>query len=304
MILIFALAAISSISGLLDLPVKLTEHALELHQFCLLSLPKLVENHSSLEALVCGKNMQDLELKHLLMQTSLIHIFIVSGSHFLFLHKILAKLPIVRFCPLLVLSLYCLATLCQPPGVRSLVFLTLASVSQQRKLFITPTVLVFISCAVTVCIFPQWISSRSLLMSLMAALVIAVMNDFWGKESSTLPAIFLTQSAIYLTMSICLWGFSNLHPLSILLNLVLGPLIGGVIFPLALLVVLVPSTAFLFDDAMSCLIWTLQKSSEVLGEPGNVPAISLPWQWFLFLTFTLCAYFYLVAKKRRKARNA
>jgi len=304
MILIVLLALLFSSSAYFDLPAKLSEQSFTAHHFCLQMLPTGVENLSSLEALVCGKNMQDLDLKQLLIQSSLIHIFVVSGSHFLFLHKILARLPIVRFCPLFLLSLYCLATLCQPPGVRSLMFLFLVSFSKKNKHSIAPVLLVFLSCAFTVCIFPQWISSRSFLMSLLAALTITVASDFWGKHRETLPALFVTQSLIYLVMGFCLWGFSNLHPLGILLNLVLGPVIGGVIFPLALLVVVLPPLAPVFDGAMNALIWILQKSSEVLGDSGDSPPLSLFWQWVLFLSLTVSAYIYLVHRKRHKARHA
>lgn len=303
MILIAIVAIVCSSSAYFDLPAKLSALSPIFHHFCLQMLPTSVENRSSLEALVCGKNMHELELKQLLIQSSLIHIFIVSGSHFSFLHKILAKLPIVRFCPLPILFAYCLATLCQPPAVRALIFLSLLGVQKQRRLHQTSILQVFLSCILTVCIFPQWITSRSLLMSLLAALTIAVMEDFLGKNSKTGASLFLTQSAVYLVMGFCLWGFSNLHPLSIILNLILGPLIGGVIFPLALLVVFIPPLVFLFDGSMNVLIWILQKTSEVLGPTGVATTPSVVWQWILFFTLSLGAYLTLITKKRRKARH-
>ncbi len=304
MILIALLATIFSFSYYFGLPIKLTEYSLALHHICLRSLPNTIENLGSLEALVCGKNMQDLEIKQLLVQTSLIHIFIVSGSHFIFLQKILARIPVLRLCPLLPLCLYALVTLCQPPSLRSLLFIILAKISVSKKLFIPPTVLVFLSAAVSIAIFPQWITSRSLLMSLLAALVIVVISDFWSKESNSMPALFLTQSVLYFTMGFCLWGFSNLHPLSILLNLTLGPLIGGLLFPLSLLVVIIPGLVFLFDYAMNGLTWLLLRSSEVLGNPGEASPLNIYLQWLLFLALLICSYFYLVFKKRQKAQDA
>lgn len=303
MILIVIVAIVCSSSIYFELPAKLSAYSPFFHHFCLQMLPMSVENHSSLEALVCGKNMHEVELKQLLIQSSLIHIFIVSGSHFSFLHKILARFPIVRFCPLSVLSIYCLITLCQPPAVRALIFLSLVHFSKRQKHHRSSTLQVLLSCILTLCIFPQWISSRSLLMSLLAALTLAMMEDFWGKRSKNLSALFLTQSAVYLVMGFCLWGFSNLHPLGILLNLTLGPLIGGVIFPLALLVVFIPPLAFLFDAAMAALAWILQNTSEVLGPAGVAQTPSVVWQWILFLTLTLAAHFTFVTNKRRKARH-
>lgn len=303
MILITILASIFSISHFLNLPEKISDLSLSLHLFCLRSLPSGVENLGSLEALVCGKNMQELFIKDLLVQNSLIHIFIVSGSHFLFLHKILAKLPFVRRHSLLILLPYVFITLCQAPALRALLFLWLLAVSERRKLFLSPVILVFLSACFSVAIFPQWFFSRSLLMSLLAALVIAVMSDFWGKQKNTLSALFLTQSALYFVMAFCLWGFSDLHPLGILMNITLGPLIGGVLFPLALLVVILPSLGFLFDGAMNGLIWILKKNSAFHKLNPESPPLPLAWQWILFLSLVTTAYFYLIYKKRQRARH-
>lgn len=141
-------------------------------------------------------------------------------------------------------------------------------------------------------------------MSLLAALTIGVMSEFWGKLRNTLPALALTQCAVYFVMAICLWGFSTLHPLSILLNISLAPLIGGVIFPLSLLVVLIPPLGFVFDGAMNTLTWVLQKTSEVLGEPGSGTLVPILWQWGVFLVLTLVSHFLLIYRKREKARDA
>jgi len=301
MILIAFTALIFSISTLLGLPEKLTEYAFTLHHFCLRALPSAVENRSSLEALVCGKNLQQLELKELLLQSSLIHIFVVSGSHFIFLRKILARLPLVRKYPLVILSIYALVTLCQPPSLRALLFLSFAEVSERKKLFLSPVILVFISSLLSVALFPQWLFSRSLLMSMMAALVLAVMSDIWEKESQSLPALFISQSALYLVMGFCLWGFSSLHPLSILLNVTLGPLIGGVLFPLGFIVVLIPPLAFLFDFVMNALIWILKKNSELVGAASEASPLGFYWQWVLFFTLLISSYYYLIERKRQKA---
>lgn len=140
-------------------------------------------------------------------------------------------------------------------------------------------------------------------MSLFASLVLAVMSQFWSKERDTLPALFITQAAVYFVMSFCLWGFSNLHPLGILMNLALGPLIGGVIFPLALLIVFVPPASFLFDFAMNALTWILRQSSELLSERATGVSFSIVSQWLMFAILLTGSYIYIVWAKRQKARR-
>lgn len=304
MILIVFVASVFSISLFLGLPEKMSVLSLPLHHICLQSLPTTVENLGSLEALVCGKNMHELFIKDLLVQNSLIHIFIVSGSHFLFLHKILAKLPIVRRHVLLILFGYALMTLCQAPAVRSILFLLLLEISERKKLFLSPVFLVFLSFCLCVAVFPHWLFSRSLLMSLLAALVLVLMSELWGKQKNTLPALFLTQSVLYFVMAMALWGFSDLHPLGVLLNITLGPLIGGVLFPLSLLVALIPPLGFLFDGAMNILIWILQKNAGFYGLKNEAAPISLFTQWLFFIFLVSLSYFYVIHKKREKARHA
>jgi hypothetical protein len=134
----------------------------------------------------------------------------------------------------------------------------------------------------------------------MAALVICFMSELWGEERKTLPGLFATQSTIYFFMAFCLWGFSNLHPLGILLNLLLGPLIGVVIFPLALLVVIFPFLGFLFDASMNGLLLILQQTNEVLAWHSESSPLAVIWQWGLFLVLLVSSYVFLVNQKRKK----
>ncbi len=116
--------------------------------------------------------------------------------------------------------------------------------------------------------------------------------------------MFATQSTIYVVMAFCLWGFSNLHPLSILMNMIFAPLIGAVIFPLALLVIVLPPLSFVFDAAMNGLIWILRNTSEVLGESVLGELIPVAWQWALFFVLTTSSYIFLIQRKRRKVHGA
>jgi predicted membrane metal-binding protein len=298
MILITILTVLLSFSWFIGLPEILTKYAQGFHYFCLLSLPNTVENLSSLETLVCGKNMQDPALQLLLTQSSLIHIFIVSGSHFIFLHKILARLMGKSLLAFIPLGLYAMITLCQPPSVRSLLFLMLIEISNRKKLFLSPLILVFISTLLSVAIFPQWIYSRSFLMSVLAALSMAMASEFLNHKKNHLEKLFLTQCFLYLVMGFCLWGFSALHPLTILLNVTLGPLIGGLLFPLGLFVVVCPWLGGVFDVLLNSLFWILQKTQELLQAESLATPLGILWQWLFFWGLLLISYHVAVAHRR------
>lgn len=298
MILIAIIALFACTSFYLNLPIKLTELALASHHFCLQILPTSVENLSSLEALVCGKNMQPSAEKQILVHTSLIHVFVVSGSHFLLLHKIFAKILNRRFFAIVPLGFYALATLCQPPAVRSLFYLSLAEVSREKKLFTPPLLLVLLSGLFSLALFPSWIYSRSLLMSLFASLALSISSEILYKDSRHSTRLLLSQVFIYIALAFCLWGTSSLHPLSIVLNLTLGPIIGTVLFPLGLLVTFVPFLVPLFDRSIDFLFFVLMKSKELFNMEPSAFSLSHLLLWLLFLATLLVVHIFSIQRKR------
>lgn len=300
MILIAIAATLLSISWLLNLPLNLTEFSSDLHNFCLQNLPNSVENVSSLEALVCGKNMQTSEIKELLVHTSLIHVFVVSGSHFLFLHKVFAKLFKQRYLSLAPLCLYALITQCQPPAVRSLFFLSITEITREKKLFTPPLVAVFLSGLLSLCLFPDWIYSRSLLMSLAASLALTITSELLHQETEVCTRAIFTQIFLYISMTFCLWGASNLHPLGMVLNLTLGPLIGVVLFPLGIIVTLIPPLTPLFDGTINLLFWILMATNELFKLQTSATSLPLYLLWLIFLGALTLAHIFSIQKKRAR----
>ncbi|MBC7370224.1 MAG: ComEC/Rec2 family competence protein [Bdellovibrionaceae bacterium] len=300
MILILLFGSLLYLSHSLDLPVLLTEHSLFLHRICLRSVPALLENRESLEALVCGKNIDDLEVKQLLIDTSLIHIFVVSGSHFLLLRNFFARLVGKTPWLLIPLFIYAMVTLCQPPSLRALAFIGLQEIALRRKLFLSNLQLVFLSALLCVAFFPQWILSRSLLMSLMAATAMTTAEEIFDRKMAPGIRSFLSQSFMFFAMSFCLWGLSTLHPLSILMNVILGPLIGTVLFPVGVLAIILPFTAPLFDRCMNCLLWLLQKSDVLLRASPDATPLNIFSQWVLILALLLIAHRWAVRTRRAR----
>ncbi|RYZ84817.1 MAG: hypothetical protein EOP04_17240 [Proteobacteria bacterium] len=260
-----------------------------LHQICLETVPKSLFHRESFEALVCGKNIADMHLKQLLSDTSLIHIFVVSGSHFILLRNFLAKALGKTSWLLIPLFGYAMVTLCQPPSLRALAFLALLDIANRRKLFLTNIQLVLLSGILCVAIYPQWIHSRSLAMSLMAALAMSSADEILDRKMPAPLRMFLSQSLMYFAMGFCLWGISSLHPLSILMNVLIGPLIGILLFPLGLLTLLLPPFVPIFDSAMSGLIWLLEKTNPLLKISASVDPLKVVVLWILItvlLSFT------------------
>ena len=94
------------------------------HSFCLNFIPKDSEFITELNALVCAENFSSLNSSHLYISSGLIHLFVVSGAHLLFIEKIFSKLSQknrkLQWVLLGILITYGFACSLNPPIVRSL----------------------------------------------------------------------------------------------------------------------------------------------------------------------------------------
>src|SRR5688500_17879001 len=96
-----------------------------LHQSCLRNIPENAESELLLRSLVFGATLKDPQLKKLLSDSALIHLIVVSGSHFIVLLWLLNILRIPSFLQFGVLFFYWLVTLVQAPGLFALLAWTL-----------------------------------------------------------------------------------------------------------------------------------------------------------------------------------
>ncbi|KHD87695.1 MAG: competence protein [Bdellovibrio sp. ArHS] len=255
---------------------------------CSQHLPKESHHVEALNSLVCGEKITDKNLRENLQKTSLIHIFVVSGSHLLLLDELLGILRIPFYVRFFFMSFYSILIGWQAPAVRALLGLGLRRVFKHSRLFFPRDLSVLLTGAAALILFPAWWSSWSFLMSWCAALALTTPDVLRIKSSWTRG--FLTQFSIFFLMCAPLWGIGSLHPLSIVYNLFLAPAISYILLPLSFLTVLCPDLVPAFDFVMELFA----KSLPVLSEPISLtvrppPTIPLLWGWLLF--WHLCFHF-------------
>lgn len=275
---------ILTIALLLSMPLphavlKNTSHLAEqLQQICLQSIPAKTEQHNSLASLVCGEKISDAELKQNLQKTSLIHIFIVSGSHLLLLDELLSILKIPVYLRFLFLGCYSLGVGWQAPAVRALIGLVVKELFKRKRLFFSADQVVLSTGFITLMLFPAWWLSSSLVMSWCAALALCLPHILRIKNPWVQSAT--SQFAIFFFMSAPLWGIGNLHPLSMLYNLFLAPVVSYLLLPLSFLAVFFSPFLFVFEKVMTLFEGALSVLSEPI-EPTKTTSltISLLWIW-------------------------
>lgn len=223
----------------------LSKHFVFLQHWCLSSMPVQQADQALWQALVCARPFPaSSEWKFWLQISGLIHLFVVSGSHFIVLQRVLEKLRLPRFLQFFILWLYNAMTGFSAPGTRAcmaLSFSFLFKIRSEQKLFA-----VAIFC---LALQPSWATSYSFWLSWLASLILIVIPPF---------KIDLLRNLIFYGVWLTL-GFS-ISPWAIPMNLIVGPFISWVLFPLAFLSY-IPGISGLFHY---CVIF-LQKILESIS---------------------------------------
>lgn len=248
-----------------------------------------MEHQDSLTALLCGTDLSNKNHKELLKKSSLIHIFVVSGAHLLFLDQFLSMLRIPLFVRFPTWLLYSVLAGWQAPIVRAFMQLSLRAGLRIRGLYFPADLAVLLAGVLGIALFPEWAHSLSYQMSWCASLALSY-GAFFRHHSSFRKAVF-TQLGIYLCMVPLLYGLGNLHPLSVLFNLTLGNFVALFILPLALLASTFPALRPSFDFLLESFFFLVSHlTAPIQQESAPLLSREILWAWIALLHL-LCFLF-------------
>lgn len=289
-VLLFLALSPSSGFGLFSFFAKL---ALPLQSICENLTPQELIFKSIQRSLLCGTSLSDSALSLSLRQQGLIHLFVVSGGHFLFLEKTFQFLRCPGFLSFPALLFYNFVTGFQAPGTRFLVQMILG----RYQLFpLRQDQLQFFAGLATLVFFPELTQSLSFLLSWTAALALSI-SSFLFYTRSLFQKIFFSQALITIILFPWLWSFGTGHPLGILSNIILGPIILFVLFPLSFIVVVVPPTSVLFDQATLGFEFLLLQTNRLFPLFPNQP-LHFEFFWLYLLCLQGGFHFYQIHRWR------
>lgn len=251
------------------------------------------EEHA-ISHLLCGTRLPASPEKDLLRDASLLHLFVVSGAHLLWIDTVLNRLQTHWVLRFVVWGLYSAACGLQAPIVRAWMGLSLQEASGRWTPRLRGGQRAFLAGLTTLCLFPPWISSLSLAMSWTAALALSVPAPrSWRGD-------LLRCASVWLCMLPLLISWSPTSPLTILVNFFLAPFFSLVLFPLALIGAVVPPSLFIFDRSFEFFLKLLQilpLGSAVPRHP-RTPDLWFCWAWILFLQIA----FHILSVRIRRGR--
>lgn len=253
------------------------------------------------QAIACGTSLRD-DTYEILKTVSLWHLVIVSAGHFQVILWFLRRfLPKYRFFHHLVLLSFCFWTGAQPPIVRAYADLLLRGASKFLRLSIPSSYSALYSSALVLILFPPWVTSWSFILSYLCALLILLLDQ----QPPWIQALGIALG-IYPVIAL----FTQPHPLSFLFNLIFGPPLSMVLFPLSLLMMAVPPLSHLADVFLDCLLWLLTQLGEnpfqdasfqngsLQGRKGTPSyQITLSWVYIFIL------HLWVLRRQRRSQRK-
>lgn len=269
-------------------------------QKCLKQVPENHPTATAIQALLCGEKITDSRLKENLSRTSLIHIFIVSGSHLILLDHFLSILKIPLFLRFLSLGFYALAVGWQAPAVRALGALILRAGLRHWRIALPGDLLVLACGMLTLAIFPTWWQSLSFQMSWCAALALSAPSAL-GLSSRSWKGALLAHFLILFIMAPLLWGWASLHPIGVLSNLLLAPVVALVLLPLSFAAVFHERLLQVFAEVMHFF----ESLLSVVAEPVAIPTAGMSsksstfWIWI----FVLHIFFHFLRLSQRQGKD-
>ena len=244
-------AALDLVGLPFDLRVLLQPSTVFLHQLCLDQTETFNNQSEAAAALVCGHQIESLDLQTLFASSGLIHLLVVSGSHLLVMDKGFNFFRLKPALKLTLLFIFVLVCEMNAPIMRSFMAMLVAGFVKSKKWAWSASFNQWVTSFLCLVINPLWIFSLSFQMSWMASLCLDIASHSFTEEKlkQSLVRLFLIYfSFVFIS---CFLGFPSAW--APLLGLALSPVLELILFPSALLGCLIPPLSFVFDSLFSLL---------------------------------------------------
>jgi predicted membrane metal-binding protein len=258
---IFCLIFLSLVLGLTNLPVRLASLTSPLHYWCD-SHFSTSQNSELLSAFLCGSDLLVPRTYETFRRLGLIHLIVVSGSHLIwlefFIRSLCRRVRFGHWLTAFVLMMFMFAARLDAPVLRAGLSLGFSRASRRWSLGWTGLHCALYAGMFCLALFPLWMGSLSLLLSWAAALVLA--------SRAKGESMLWTQCRLYAVLFLCLLPLAPPHPLTIFMNLLLAPIVVGVLFPIGIAIFAWPASATYLDPIVSALTSVLDRLAEEIPD--------------------------------------
>ena len=229
------------------------------------------------------------------------HLFAISGMHISLLSgiilKVLRKLNENKRYLItgILLFIYLLLVGFSPSILRGVLFFYIFNINKIYYFYINKINLYIVVLSITLLINPFYIFDIGFLYSFSISLILLIKSDYLN-TSSYFKSLFRTSLlSFFISLPISLYNYSSINVLSIILNLFYVPLVSIIIFPLSLIVFLVPKLSVIYNY----LIKVLEKTSLLFTKIEITKLVFIRLNIFYYIILFIIIYLIIIKSTKR-----
>ena len=229
------------------------------------------------------------------------HLFAISGMHISLLSgiilKVLRKLNENKRYLItgILLFIYLLLVGFSPSILRGVLFFYIFNINKIYYFYINKINLYIVVLSITLLINPFYIFDIGFLYSFSISLILLIKSDYLN-TSSYFKSLFRTSLlSFFISLPISLYNYSSINVLSIILNLFYVPLVSIIIFPLSLIVFLVPKLSVIYNY----LIKVLENTSLLFSKIEITKLVFIRLNIFYYIILFIIIYLIIIKSTKR-----
>ena len=229
------------------------------------------------------------------------HLFAISGMHISLLSGIILK--VLRkinenkryLITGILLFIYLLLVGFSPSILRGVLFFYIFNINKIYYFYINKINLYIVVLSITLLINPFYIFDIGFLYSFSISLILLIKSDYLN-TSSYFKSLFRTSLlSFFISLPISLYNYSSINVLSIILNLFYVPLVSIIIFPLSLIVFLVPKLSVIYNY----LIKVLENTSLLFTKIEITKLVFIRLNIFYYIILFIIIYLIIIKSTKR-----
>lgn len=236
------------------------------------------------------------------------HLFAISGMHItlfstliLYLLKKISKNELLNYLIVIIfLVIYAFLAGFSPSILRTILLFILLFINRKLKLNIKTVYLLILVCLFLLIYNPFYIYNLGFIFSFTITLYLIIFSDLINNQKNYINKLLMTSTISFLaSLPIVINNFFSVNFLSIILNLIFVTFVSNIVFPLTLIVFLLP----LFNPILAILISILENLSLFFSKIKFLNITFCHINIYFIILYYLLITFILYSLRKEKYKN-